>query len=114
MYFNRRYKRVGHLFQSRYKAVLVDSDEYLLHLSRYIHLNPNDLTGTVPVKYPYSSLPYYFGMKSAKWVKPKEVLDCFDKTEESKQFGKRYGSYKEFVFGDKEDSKETIGKLSID
>jgi putative transposase len=37
---NRRYERCGHLFQGRFKAKLVDSDEYLLHLSRYIHLNP--------------------------------------------------------------------------
>lgn len=39
-YFNRKYKRVGPLFQDRFKARLVESDEYLLHLSRYIHLNP--------------------------------------------------------------------------
>ncbi|RVU31919.1 addiction module toxin RelE [Rheinheimera riviphila] len=37
---NRKYKRVGHLFQGRYKAVLVDKDAYLLELSRYIVLNP--------------------------------------------------------------------------
>ena len=43
MYFNRKYKRVGHLFQSVYKAVLVESDEQLLHLSRYVHRNPLNL-----------------------------------------------------------------------
>jgi len=37
---NRRYRRVGHLFQGRYKAILVDKDAYLLELSRYIILNP--------------------------------------------------------------------------
>jgi putative transposase len=40
MYFNRKRRRFGHLFQGRFKAVLVDADEYLKHLSRYIHLNP--------------------------------------------------------------------------
>lgn len=40
MYYNRRYGRSGHLYQGRYKAILVDADEYLLELSRYIHLNP--------------------------------------------------------------------------
>ena len=40
MYFNRKRRRHGHLFQGRFKAVLVDADEYLKHLSRYIHLNP--------------------------------------------------------------------------
>lgn len=40
VYFNRRHHRSGHLFQGRYKAILVDADAYLLELSRYIHLNP--------------------------------------------------------------------------
>ncbi len=38
--FNRRHRRVGHLFQGRYKSILVQADGYLLPLSRYIHLNP--------------------------------------------------------------------------
>lgn len=40
MYFNRRHKTVGHLFQGRYKAILCDRDTYLLALIKYIHLNP--------------------------------------------------------------------------
>lgn len=40
VYYNRRHKRVGHLYQGRYKAILVDKDSYLLELSRYIHVNP--------------------------------------------------------------------------
>jgi REP-associated tyrosine transposase len=40
MYFNRKYKTVGHLFQGRYKAILCDKDAYLLSLIKYIHLNP--------------------------------------------------------------------------
>lgn len=44
IYFNKRYKRVGYLFQGPYKAILVNNDSYLLHLSRYIHLNPVELT----------------------------------------------------------------------
>jgi len=38
--FNRRHKRVGHLFQNRYKSILVEEDPYFLQLVRYIHLNP--------------------------------------------------------------------------
>ena len=38
--FNRRHHRVGHLYQGRYKAFLIDADNYLLEVSRYIHLNP--------------------------------------------------------------------------
>jgi REP element-mobilizing transposase RayT len=39
-YINRRRRRSGHLFQGRYKSILVDADRYLLELSRYVHLNP--------------------------------------------------------------------------
>jgi len=39
-YFNRRYRRKGHLFENRYKSILCDEDNYLLALVRYIHLNP--------------------------------------------------------------------------
>lgn len=38
--FNRRHRRVGHVFQGRYKAILVEKDRYLLELSRYVVLNP--------------------------------------------------------------------------
>jgi len=40
MYFNRKYRTVGHLFQGRYKAILCDRDAYLLGLVKYIHENP--------------------------------------------------------------------------
>ena len=40
VYYNRRHNRNGHLYQGRYKAILIDADEYLLELSRYVHLNP--------------------------------------------------------------------------
>ena len=39
-YYNRRHRRVGHLFQGRFKAIVVEADSYLLELSRYVHLNP--------------------------------------------------------------------------
>lgn len=42
-YFNNRYDRAGCLLEGAYKVVQVDSDEYLIHLSRYVHLNPLDL-----------------------------------------------------------------------
>jgi len=40
MYFNRRYKRSGHLFQNRYKSTIIDEERYFIALVRYIHLNP--------------------------------------------------------------------------
>jgi REP element-mobilizing transposase RayT len=39
-YYNRRHRRIGHLYQGRFKAIVVDRDSYLLELSRYVHLNP--------------------------------------------------------------------------
>ena len=53
--FNRRHKKDGHLFRGRYKAILVQEDEYLTHLIRYIHLNPVQ----DPKNYLYSSHKQY-------------------------------------------------------
>ncbi len=80
MYINKRHKRVGYLFGGSYKAVLIDNDAYLLHLSRYIHRNPIDLhemTGRHPVTYPYSSYAYYLKQKQAPWIKPDVILSYF-------------------------------------
>ena len=59
-YFNRKQGRSGHLFQGRYKAILIDVDRYLLELSCYLHLNPVR-AGLVkrPEKYGYSSYRSY-------------------------------------------------------
>lgn len=57
VYYNRKHKRSGYLFQNRYKAVLCDRDEYLLSLIRYIHLNPvkaNMITYRVLEKYSWT------------------------------------------------------------
>jgi len=73
MYFNNRYKRVGTLFQGTYKASSINRDDYLQHISRYIHLNPTEYA-----TWPYSSLAYYTGKKTARWVTTKPVLDMFN------------------------------------
>lgn len=79
MYFNRKYKRVGPLFQGTYKAVLVTSDEQLLHLSRYIHQQSLTLQGDTLQAQPGSYLDY-LGLRKTLWVKPKEILSFFSKT----------------------------------
>lgn len=59
-YFNRKRKRSGHLFQGRYKSILIDKDAYLMELSRYIHLNPVKAHMVErPEDYPYSSYGAY-------------------------------------------------------
>src|SRR6266511_4267743 len=74
--FNRRHKRVGHLFQGRYKAILVDKDSYLLELSRYIHLNPWRVKRSMDtIKYPWCSLRSYFGARAAPaWLIVRDVM----------------------------------------
>ena len=56
--FNRRHRRVGHLYQGRYKAFLIDADDYLLEVSRYIHLNPirNESFSERPVEEKWNAL----------------------------------------------------------
>lgn len=59
-YFNTRYKRKGALWMSRYKNVLVETDEQLLHLTRYLHLNPYTAKLTEKInEWPYSSYQEY-------------------------------------------------------
>lgn len=115
MYFNKKYKRIGHLFQGPYKAVFVDRDSYLLHVTRYIHLNSKEMTGPGPVsirEYPYSSYPYYLRLKQAAWLHPEHVLDYF-RSAQSKDY-RDFLSYESFVEDYGEDSKFVIGKVAID
>jgi len=79
VYFNKRHHRFGHLFQGRYKAILVDADEYAGELSRYIHLNPVR-AGIVnrPEEYLWSSYRNYIGKsKAARWQTTDWLLRYF-------------------------------------
>ncbi|MGI6093721.1 MAG: transposase [Negativicutes bacterium] len=58
-YFNRKYKRAGHLFQDRYKSENVESDSYLLTVIRYIHQNPDKAGIAKTEEYPWSSYRAY-------------------------------------------------------
>jgi len=64
-----RLETTGHLFEKRYHALLVDADEYLLTLLRYIHLNPVRASlASSPDEYPWSSHHAYLGRRSEPWV----------------------------------------------
>lgn len=81
MYFNKKYARVGPLFQGVYKAVLVESESQLLHLSRYIHRNPLSLgTNSKEHQNLYTSLPEYLNHRKTVWLKPEEILGYFSKS----------------------------------
>lgn len=93
-YFNVKWKRTGHLFQGRYKAILVEADEYAAELSRYIHLNPVR-AGIVdkPEGYLWSSYQSYIGQNTPPaWLKTEFILGYFDgKTADAKN------EYRDFV-----------------
>ncbi len=93
-YFNIKRDRSGHLFQGRFKGILVDKDAYCKELSRYIHLNPVR-AGMVkkPLEYPWSSYRYYAGKdKKPDWLTTELVLEDF-----GGQKGKGFRRYREYV-----------------
>jgi REP-associated tyrosine transposase len=98
-YFNVKRKRSGHLFQGRYKAILVEADEYLAELSRYIHLNPVR-AGIVerPEHYQWSSYQSFTGQsKQPEWLRTGFILSCFAKKEEDAR--RKYRSFVEDMIG---------------
>lgn len=89
MYFNKKYERVGRLFQGVFKACLIDNDEYLLHLSRYIHQNPKD-RGIALADFPWSSYSAFVNNNQSEWLKPQGILGYFSQNNPS-------SSYRNFV-----------------
>jgi putative transposase len=92
IYFNKKYKRVGPLFQGVFKATSITNDAYCQHISRYIHLNPSDYKN-----WEYSSLPFYLGTKHADWVRPERIMGMFQDVDEYVNFVADYESQKEIM-----------------
>lgn len=93
-YFNAMHGRSGHLFQGRYKAIVVEMDEYAQQLSRYIHLNPVR-AGMVdhPEDHPWSSCRYYTKrMKAPQWLYMDFILGFF-----GRKLGEAKRNYREFM-----------------
>jgi putative transposase len=80
MYFNKKYKRIGTLFQGRYKAVSIFGKERLIDLSLYIHRNPIELLAeNQPLEsYPWSSYPTYLRNYHVKWLSKDIILSNFE------------------------------------
>ena len=93
-YFNRKRQRRGHLFQGRFKSILVDADAYLEHLSRYIHLNPLRANMVEElVSHPWSSYPAFVGKaKAPDWLERHWLLSLFGKNRK-----KAFKAYRSFV-----------------
>ena len=88
VYYNQRNKRSGHLFQGRYKAILVEKDQYLLELSRYIHINPvRAKIVKDPEDYQWSSCKYFYGKnKTPDFLDIKTTLAHFGQRREYQRF----------------------------
>ena len=102
---NKRYRRAGSLFQGPFQAVHVDQDAYLMHLSRYIHLNPVQ-AGLVqrPEDWEYSSYRDYIGLRQGTLPQPDIVLAQFPSV----------AAYREFVESYVESDKKIIASLALD
>jgi putative transposase len=102
---NKRYGRVGSLFQGQFQAVPVERDEYLLHLSRYIHLNPVT-AGLVkcPEDWEFSSYRDYIGLRQGTLPRPDVVLSQFPKS----------GAYQAFVESYRPCDRSVIAHLLFD
>ncbi|MEK9179315.1 MAG: transposase [Patescibacteria group bacterium] len=121
MYMKRKYNRCGHLFQDSYKGVLITHDSYLLHLSRYIHLNPIELsTPAESIKkkwasfadYPYSSYQWYLNNIHTEWFNPTVVLDFFNR--KNIFVPRNVLSYGSFVSTFNSDLPDSLKEIAID
>lgn len=103
-YFNTKNDRNGPLVEGKFKAIRVETDAQLLHLSRYIHLNPYSSYVVKTLKelenYPYSSLPEYIQKIETNLCNQKIVLDQFESIE----------SYKKFLY-DQADYQKELEKI---
>jgi hypothetical protein len=94
VYYNRKRQNSGHIFQGRFKAILIDADEYLKQLSRYIHLNPvRAKIVKNPGDYPWSSHRAFIGEeKPPHWLETKWLLSQFGRRERES-----IRSYREYI-----------------
>ena len=113
-YFNAKYKRVGHLFQDRYKSETIEDEPYLLSVIRYVHNNPEKADITKKEKYKWSSYSNYIDILNHHREIPeiKEILELFSSDIEKalKEFIHYSNKYEEKNFLE---MKETI-KSEID
>ncbi|MDO8639863.1 MAG: transposase [bacterium] len=118
-YFNRRHKRIGALFQGTYKGILIKNDEYLLQLSRYIHLNPishfkfdiKDVK-VQPLHMTYSSFAEYLELRRTGWVNTDFILSFFKNAQ--KMSLKDILSYQSFVEDYIEKPDENLNKFTLE
>jgi hypothetical protein len=90
IYFNKKYRFIGQLLQGRFRAEIIESDEYFLAINRYIHLNPVK-AGMVehPMEYRWSSCRDYFVDPPSPLIVKQKTLNYFSEP--------RLGHFKEYL-----------------
>ena len=91
-YFNKKYRRSGPLFESRFRASAILDEAYLEHITRYIHLNPRQWR-----EHEYSSLQYYLQQDTVSWVRPERIVSMFKTPAEYLQFLEDYQENKKMM-----------------
>lgn len=114
---NKRYNRTGSLFEGAFQARRIDRNEYLLHLPRYIHLNPV-LAGLVrhPEDWVYSSYREYIGLRNGTLPRPDIILSQFQtsQTSEISEISEVYRQYQLFVEDYRLEELDSINHLTIE
>ncbi len=102
-YMNKNKERVGHLYQGVYRGILIEQDEYLWWLSRYVHRNPLEILGKDQKleDYPYSSYPAFLNIRIVPWLRPEIVLAYIK-------------NYRQFVESPNESAPEKLTDLIIE
>jgi len=93
--FNNRHSRAGHLFQGRFKSVVVENDAYVVELSCYIHRNPLRASMVERlIDYPWSSYPVYaYVRKGPEWLKTDLILGYFPGEDSRKAYRDKVQAY---------------------
>lgn len=91
-YYNQKHGRRGAVFETTYKASRIDNESYLLHISRYIHLNPRYWK-----RYPFSSVKYYTGSSILEWLQPEQIQELFGSVDEYRAFLDDYVGHKKML-----------------
>jgi REP element-mobilizing transposase RayT len=113
-YTNVKRKRNGHLFQGRFKAIVVDRDSYLLELSRYLHLNPVRANmAEKPEDYPYSSYGCFAASTGDKLVTTRTILEMISSNPAMAR--EKYISFVESAMGEEIESpfKKVYGGIIL-
>ena len=111
LYFNKKYERTGHLFENRFKSYVINNQEYLKNVVRYIHKNPEN-AGLKP----YLWTSYYEYVNKPELINSKEVLNCFGYNNEAlnnfiefhNNYNKNWDYYKNYELISKMTDEEAI------